>query len=174
MKLDIVVYGKISEMVIGEIPEETVKSLLINPFGIYENTAVSGSSWQEMGRFYHKNGLLVSSEDETITVDIHRNDKKIEKDLEIPREQMRMQDINLNFSLSASHSGVLCGSVKKGVIYYALDDLPLDYDEAGLVFYADRIEGQGLLIYQVSYEDKHSFQEEVSSSDCMLEPVFFK
>jgi hypothetical protein len=171
MNLDIVMYGKTGEVVIGEMPAEEARDLLIRPFDIYQ---IETPGWREMGTFYHKNGLLLPSEDETVTIDIHRNDKKVAKDFEIPGEQMRIEEIRLDFTPQTSHAGVLCGSVKKGVIYFALDDLPLDYDEAKLVFYADRIEGQGLLIYQVVYEDKISFQEEVSSGDYILEPVFFK
>jgi hypothetical protein len=171
MNLDIVMYGKTGEVVIGEMPAEKAKELLARPFDLYRTGTLS---WREMGNFYHKNGLLLPSEDETVTIDIHRNDKKVVKDLEIPVEQMRIEDIRLDFACRASHAGVLCGNVKNGAIYFALNDLPLDYDEADLVFYADRIEGQGLLIYQVGYKDKISFQEEISSNDYMLEPVFFK
>lgn len=174
MKLDIVLYGKTSEVVIGELPQEKVKSLLVTPFDIYQPDALGDMKWWEIGTFYHNNGLLLKMEDEPIVADIHHDDKKVEQDVTIPQEQLRIEDVKLAFTIKELHSGVLCGSVKEGVIYFVIDDVPDDYDIAKLCFHADRIEGQGILIYRVSYGGEQSYQEEYSSSDHMIEPVFFK
>lgn len=174
MKLDIVLYGKTSEVVIGELPQAKVKSLLIKPFDIYQADALGGMKWWEIGTFYHNNGVLLNTEDEPIVADIHHDDKRVEQDVTISQEQLRIEEVKLAFTIKESHSGVLCGSVKEGVIYFAIDDVPDDYDIAKLCFHADRIEGQGILIHHVSYDGARSYQEEYSSSDHMIEPVFFK
>lgn len=173
MQLEIVLYGQTSEVVIGEMPADQARDLLVNPFDFYKTGTPEEPSWQKTGNFYHKSGLLLNSDVETLTVDIHWKGKKVMSDHEIPRNQIRIRDVELDFPLKDDYSGILGGSVKKGVIYFIFNEAPLDYDISRLVFYADRLKGHGLLIHQVDYDGEHSYQEEISSNDHMIEPVFF-